>query len=538
MRRILGVKVRTRIVLWGWLIGLAAAMTGCGSSGEPGKAAVAPFQGVGVTVAAIGDTKILPTVSAQRGEWEASRGGTCKVLDVAVEPSPILEAHVLIFPAERLGDLVDVGALAVLPEVVVRPRLKAQEGDEAGDAAAREAESSAGAEPQADPVQFDDVLGAFRDQVSKYGSDRMALPYGGTALVLVFNREAFDREANRTEAKAAGIALEPPATWPQLDALAKFLNGRDWDGDGSNDHGIALALGADAEGVGDATYLARAASLGQHRDHYSLLFDSDTMEPRLTTPPFVEALEGHVALKAYGPPGVEGFDAEAARVAFRDGKVALLIDRAERAARWGGGKAKFIGVAPLPGSAKVYEPARKTWEKVATPNRPVYLPRGGGWLVGVSATARGRQREAAIDLVKYLIGPETSNRVRSEPAFPMLPVRGSQVVQGLADPRSAPGVEARSWSEAVKQSLGAARVVPGLRIPRATDYLADLSKGRVAAAKGEPASSALGDVAKAWARRTSSLGTERQLWHYRRSLNALVTTPKPPDRPAVSKAAE
>ena len=135
-----------------------------------------------------------------------------------------------------------------------------------------------------DALQFADVLPAFREQVSKYGSDRVALPYGGSALVLVYHPAAFEREPNREAAKKAGIKLEPPTTWEELDALAKFFQGRDWDGDGEADYGIALALGSDPEGVGDATFLARAASLGQHRDHYSLLFDADTMEPRIDVP--------------------------------------------------------------------------------------------------------------------------------------------------------------------------------------------------------------------------------------------------------------
>ena len=158
-------------------------------------------------------------------------------------------------------------------------------------------------ESAADALQFADVVPAYRDQVSKYGSDRMGLPYGGSALVLVYNRPAFEGEANREAARKAGVTLEAPKTWKQLDALAKFFQGRDWNGDGSADHGIALALGRDAEGVGDATFLARAASLGQHRDQYSFLFDADTMAPRIESPPFVEALRDLVALKESGPPG-------------------------------------------------------------------------------------------------------------------------------------------------------------------------------------------------------------------------------------------
>ncbi len=82
--------------------------------------------------------------------------------------------------------------------------------------------------------------------------------------------------ARRTAKAAAekGLKLQPPRTWEELDALARFFQGRDWDGDGQPGHGIALVLGDDAEGLGNATFLARAASLGQHPDQFSFVFDS------------------------------------------------------------------------------------------------------------------------------------------------------------------------------------------------------------------------------------------------------------------------
>ena len=374
-----------------------------------------------------------------------------------------------------------------------------------------------------------DITPAFRDDVSKYGPERVALPYGGSALVLVYRRDAFERVPNREAARQAGLSLEqPPATWPQLDDLAKFFQGRDWDGDGAPDHGIALAMGADNEGVGNAIFLARAASLGLHRDQYSFLFDADNMSPRIDSPPFVEAMRGLVDLKASGPPGMERFDAAAAREAFRAGKVALLIDRAERAATWSHGKP--VGVAPLPGSDRVFEPIRKEWTTASPRNAPSYLPHGGGWLVGINGGLAGAQLEAALDFAKYLANPENSNRLRAERAFPMLPVRTSQMGQGLPDPISAPDVESRLWSDAVSRTLQAQRVVPGLRIPGADGYLSDLSKGRVAAAAGEAPDKALAGVAKAWTERAKAAGPKRQLWHYRRSLNALFTLPQPPER--------
>ena len=38
---------------------------------------------------------------------------------------------------------------------------------------------------------------------------------------------------------------------------------------------------------------------------------------------------------------------------------------------------------------------------------PSYLPRGGGWLIGINAHLAGTQLEAALDFAKYLAGPET-----------------------------------------------------------------------------------------------------------------------------------
>ena len=235
-------------------------------------------------------------------------------------------------------------------------------------------------------------------------------------------------------------------------------------------------------------------------------------------------LEKLVALKACGPPGMDAFDIEAARKAFRKGNVAMLIDRAERPASWNEGE-PLVSVAVLPGSNRVYDPASKRWDEPPTPNRPSYLPFGGGWLVGVAASAQGKERAAAIDLAKYLASPETASRVRSDRAFPMLPVRSSQAGQGLPDPTAAPGVDSRLWADAVSKTLNAARVVPGLRIPQAEGYLADLEKGRVAAMKGEPADKALRDRGQGVERPDQALGVARQVWHYQKSLNSIITAP-------------
>jgi multiple sugar transport system substrate-binding protein len=520
-------KGRFPISPWSGAIVLLCALAGC-SDGGPNliKASAQPsFPGVRLTIGVLGDPAVLTGLVAQRGEWIASRHGEISISD---EPVGSLESlpdiDVLIFSSQDLGNLADAYLIEAIPNEIVLP-------SRATDSpTAPPTNTSSPEESPADTFLYTDIAPAFRDQVTKLGSDRLALPLGGTALVLVYRRDAFSRPANIAAARDAGITLELPTTWTQLDLLAKFFQGRDWDGDGKPDGGIAAVLGEDAEGLGSATFLARAASLGQHSDQYSFLFDSDSMAPRIDSPPFVEALKETVAWRAWGPAEMSQpqFDAPAARAAFRAGRTALLIDRAERAMAWSGGHP--VCVAPLPGSERVFEPIRRRWETQQPPSAPSYLPLGGGWLVAVRRGLSGTQRDAAFDLARYLASPENVNRLRAERSFPMLPVRISQMGSGLPDPTSAPDVDSRQWSDAVSRTLLAARVVPSLRIPEASGYLDDLSHARAAALGGKDPAAALHEVAQAWAARTVARGKNRQLWFYRRSLNSLATVPTPPAR--------
>ncbi len=503
-----------RVAGWPGIVAILGVV-GCDGN-KPAPPPARPFAGTKLVVGVVGEPALLKTVGTQRGEWIAQTGAELVFRDGTVDPKSVGGVDVLVFPGDRIGDLVDAKALAVLPDALTNPPTPPSGEDAPAEKAT-----------PADPFAFKDIAVAYREQVTKYGPDRVALPIGGSALVMAYRRSAFDLPANREAAQAAGLTLEPPKTWDQFDALARFFHGRDWAGDGQARSGLALAWGPDAGGVGDSIFLARSAALGLHRDQFSFLLDSETTAPRVASPPFVEALRALVALKGSGPPGAETFDAQAARAAFRSGEAALLIDLAQRADTWGA-EGTAVGVAPLPGSKRVYDPSRQAWEDASPPNRPVYLPTGGGWLVGVAASTA--HRGAAEGFARYLAGADSTNRLRAEREFPMLAVRATQLAQGMANPRSAPGVEPRPWADAVSRTLAADRVAPGLRIPDAAGYLADLAKARVAAVGGEPAESALDGLSRAWSQRTQALGLARQTWHHRRSLTGLTTPPEPPAR--------
>ena len=514
----MGAMKRRRVGAWLVALGsMGGGLAGCGKPEAPPVPAAERFRGVKLIVGVVGDPTLLRSIAAQRGEWVAKTGSELVLRDGPVDPKAPGDVDAVIFAGERLGDLVDAGVLATLPESLV-----------AAPAASAPADPGAEAAPPApDPFRFAEIAPAFRNRVGRYGPDRFGLPIGGSALVVAFNRRAFDQPELIEAARAANVKLGPPATWNEFDALARFCHGRDLDGDGQPDSGVALPWGADAEGVGDAVFLARAAASALHPDQYDFLLDSETTAPRVATPPFVATLQALVALREAGPPGGAGFDAPAARAAFRAGRVALLVDRAEAAATWGTGQFA-IGVAPLPGSTRVYDPSRSAWESPGTPNRPFYLPSGGGWLVGVAA--RSAHREVAEAFARYLAEPETTDRLRSERDFPMLAVRTPQLARGLLNPRSAPGVEPRAWADAVARTLGGDKVVPGLRIPEAPGYLADVAAARATAIAGRPAEEALQALAAAWAKRTQALGPARQTWHHRRSLDGPSTAAEPPAR--------
>ena len=92
----------------------------------------------------------------------------------------------------------------------------------------------------------------------------------------------------------------PPRTWQELLDVAEFFNGKDWDGDGSNEYGITMHLKVGEQGF--FNYLALAASFVVNpapgndptkvtRYNNVFWFDPETMEPLINSPGHVRALE-------------------------------------------------------------------------------------------------------------------------------------------------------------------------------------------------------------------------------------------------------
>ncbi len=97
------------------------SVCGCARGGMPKRARKLPsrpapsFPGISLKVGAIDDAAILAGVAPQRGEWEASRHGDIAIRDEPVTLESLTDVDVVLFPAQRLGDLVDAGVLAAIP---------------------------------------------------------------------------------------------------------------------------------------------------------------------------------------------------------------------------------------------------------------------------------------------------------------------------------------------------------------------------------------------------------------------------------------
>jgi ABC-type glycerol-3-phosphate transport system substrate-binding protein len=169
-----------------------------------------------------------------------------------------------------------------------------------------------------------------------------SVPVRSNLLLMFYNRDLF---------AAAGLEEPGPGySWDDLSADLPQLV-RDTDGDGS----------ADVWGI--ATYFSRDSltpTIWQSilNSNGGQLFD-EQLHPAFNTPEGIAALQYHIDLAQYGPPGATAYAFTDTLEAFRQGKVAVMFN-------WGSVyhgvaintetttlTAEQVGVAPLPGGSVV-----------------------------------------------------------------------------------------------------------------------------------------------------------------------------------------
>jgi multiple sugar transport system substrate-binding protein len=466
---------------------LLMSLAGCPNSPSNSSKPVEklPLSGAKLKLAVAGDPELAAAITKLQGEWNSQTGAEFQVVQIAEKDlvesdSKNLAADAILCDPRFIGLLVEQKKIVPVPASIQKTSQWAE--------------------------RFD----LLRQQEIAWGGQLVAVPFGSPVFVVYYRADLLDQ-----------LQRKPPQTWAEYQDLAKMLSGLKQSTTESPWSGTAEPLGPGWSGL---VLLARAAPYAKHRDNYSTIFNIKTMEPLLTGPPMVRALEELVAAAKLGPPDALQSDPAAVRAAFWQGKCGMAISWPSAADRHPAEKSTTatqseipVGFVELPGSNKVFNINNHTWETRSEDEnaRVPFLSLAGR--VGM-VSKESAQQDAAFQLLLWLSSEQNSSQI--SPASPATTLfRHSQLKQ------PALWVEkAVSLAAAAKYAELSAKTFHGeqwlaLRIPGREEYLAALDEAVQSAVRGDVSpTDALSKAAKQWQEITEKRGVDRQRTAYLQSL--------------------
>ncbi len=229
------------------------------------------------------------------------------------------------------------------------------------------------------------------------------------------------------------LGRRPPQTWAEYEELARLLAASKFSGRRHAGPGpwcgaiepLSPRLGwPDAHGPGRGLTV-------KHRDNYSALFNIETMEPLMSGPPWVQALDELAAAAKLGPADPLRYDPAAARAAFWRGSAAWPspgpppLTKGER----GRGKGESeksrtqwihdirVGFAELPGAPPRLQPQRPRLGQPGEDDDPRVPLLAVAGRLGVVA-AKSAHADAAFQLLLWLSDEPHESASRAPPARP------------------------------------------------------------------------------------------------------------------------
>jgi multiple sugar transport system substrate-binding protein len=449
---------------------------------------------VALRVLVVNDPPLAEAVARLRGEWAERSGTTFSAAAIAwddLSAAEMPEADVVLFPSRYLGELYEKKWLRPVRENVL----------------------------QGEAVQFNDLFPLVRLRLISYDKQIVALPLGIELPDACFRNELFG-ERNRL-----------PEIWP--DYLSLFEAGT------ARGEAERSSLNWEPLQSWPAVMLfARAASYAVSSDDASLLFDSQTMKPRLAEPPFVRSLtelraatgaiarepqsatleqseRTEIERKLQDPRAASWHVAAGgANIAFGlppAGHRSLTVEEGNRSPTGG----EQIGWARLPGASDAYSASARVWGKLDRP-RQVPLLGIGDRLAAV--TTSSRNAATAFQLLAWLAEPEISTQF-ARAGDGTMPVRRSLASSSQWYDTTLSASERSDLAKALDDSLNGevCFIVP--RIPGIDEYLAALADAveDVLADEAEP-QAALEKAAATWEQITERRGREEQRQAYLRHL--------------------
>jgi len=147
----------------------------------------------------------------------------------------------------------------------------------------------------------------------------------------IINDPKWQEEFKKEKGHDMPVAME---TWEDVLEIAQFFNGKDWNGDGKPDNGIALHLKVGGQGFFHFMALSAPCIVISYpgepptkvdKYHNVYWFDPETMEPLINSPGHVRALEMLLALSKAGSPAMWGWSLGEAWDDFLFGKSVMVF---------------------------------------------------------------------------------------------------------------------------------------------------------------------------------------------------------------------
>ena len=365
-----------------------------------------------------------------------------------------------------------------------------------------------------DSPEYRDVLPHYKN-IASWGRVAYQVPIDGDRHYLQYRRDLLEDPQYRAEFKSkTGRDLEVPKTWPELQEIARFFQGRKLK-DGRTVSGLVEVTVSDAL-LGNQ-FIKRAAPYAKHPNvKGGFYFDLKTMEPLINTPGFVEALKDFVAAQDLYPPGGQHMSFPDVIRSFGSG-AAVFTDSWDdpfiQAMEPGNPLRNNVAAALSPGSRKVWNRRTGKWDEFPQVNRVPYIVYG--WTAGVAHGSK--HKDAAFDFLGFYANRKNHRSDLLVGRYGMNPFRQSDLDERF-------WVERAGWSKAVAASYvdtlermrTSTNRVLDLRIHRGQEYVYILSVGVYRALTGRATpQKALDDVAERWRELTARIGIDQQREAYR-----------------------
>ena len=376
-------------------------------------------------------------------------------------------------------------------------------------------------------IDMDDVVAYLQPPVGTWDGKQYRVTVDGDAHNFNYRTDVFadadlgkawDAEADKKGLDKWGV----PVTWQQVQAVTKFLKGKQYKG--ADVYGY---LDAPKPWGGFGFYFlgSRATAYAKHPDDKAWLFDADTMKPRVNNPAWVRAIQDVIDALPSEPP--DQINADPNTTGFSQ----FLAGTGSMIPWWGdiGSNAKTndasvigdtCGFSILPGSDDVYNSKTSAWEKLSS--GPNYAPNcaylGWGVYVMKRVDSDPKKQKAAWSAAAHLGGKDLSIWTAMYPSG-FQPYRNSHfdIPEWVAAGYDEAFITSYLKSENDSYNHPNAAIAP--RIPgifqyysAAEDILANIFAGKMKAQEGADA------IAAAWEKLTDQIGRDNQIKLYKASL--------------------